>query len=244
MSKNKRTLTLNIMTVSTTFSLVAIFGTPAYGVTVDADNNIVVADASVALNPTSQGLTTANYLADQYDLNLESLPVALSSEAIAELEKIERERQAAEAAAAKKAEEEAAAQAVAMQAQRASNAPAPANTYATPENASNPALLAAALAQLGETQDCTALVERALRALGYPAGDLGTQVGEYAQFGYVVSAAEALPGDILVRPGHVGIIYSIEGDQVTGVHGGWGGNQTVVGSDGIPLSAHTIVRIP
>src|SRR5690606_26265413 len=41
----------------------------------------------------------------------------------------------------------------------------------------------AALAQLGDIQDCTALVERALRAIGIPAGDLGTQVGEYTGLG-------------------------------------------------------------
>lgn len=105
------------------------------------------------------------------------------------------------------------------------------------------AILGNALAQVGVMQDCTALVENALRAAGYPAGDLGTQVHEYAQFGSVIPNSQAGPGDILVRGGHVAVLVSTDGTRVTAVHGGWAGNQTVVGDDGTPLSAYTVVRV-
>ena len=83
----------------------------------------------------------------------------------------------------------------------------------------------AALAQLGVNQDCTALVENSLRAVGIPAGDLGTQVYEYTALGgTVVSSGDYAPGDILVFPGqHVGV-YIGNGQAV---HGGWGGTTRV-----------------
>ncbi|SDQ05377.1 NlpC/P60 family protein [Leucobacter chromiiresistens] len=83
----------------------------------------------------------------------------------------------------------------------------------------------AALAQLGVNQDCTALVEKSLRAVGIPAGDLGTQVHEYTALGgTVVTSGSYAPGDILVFPGqHVGV-YIGNGQAV---HGGWGGTTRI-----------------
>ena len=96
-------------------------------------------------------------------------------------------------------------------------------------------IVSAALAQLGQFQDCTALVERSLRAIGVPAGDLGTQIGEYTALGgtQVTNGAYA-PGDILVWSGRHVAVYIGNGQAV---HGGYGGNQTVVASaflDGQP----------
>lgn len=96
-------------------------------------------------------------------------------------------------------------------------------------------IVTAALAQLGESQDCTALVERSLRAIGIPAGDLGTQIGEYTSLGgtQITDGAYA-PGDVLVWPGRHVAVYIGNGQAV---HGGFGGNQTVVASaflDGAP----------
>ncbi len=79
-------------------------------------------------------------------------------------------------------------------------------------------IVAAAYAQLGEVQDCTALVERSLRAAGFSVGDLGTSVGSWAQYGYVVTDGSLAPGDILVWPGWSVSIYVGDGMEV---HGGW-----------------------
>jgi len=64
-------------------------------------------------------------------------------------------------------------------------------------------LLASAQAQLaaGAVQDCTVLVENALRAAGIAAGDLGPS--QFFQFGTVV--ATPAPGDIVITGGHVAI---------------------------------------
>ncbi|MGV0108970.1 LysM peptidoglycan-binding domain-containing protein [Arthrobacter sp. CP30] len=63
------------------------------------------------------------------------------------------------------------------------------------------ALVASAYAQIGSTQDCTILVERALRSIGKNVGDLGPM--QFFQFGTVV--ATPAPGDLVIRPGHVAI---------------------------------------
>lgn len=82
------------------------------------------------------------------------------------------------------------------------------------------ALLAAAYGQVGVTQDCTAMVENALRSIGIQSGDLAP--GQFFQFGTVVGSPA--PGDILISAGHVGI-YAGNGQMVSG---GFNGNQTVV----------------
>lgn len=93
----------------------------------------------------------------------------------------------------------------------------------------------AALAQLGEFQDCTALVERSLRAIGVPAGDLGTQIGEYTGLGgSLITDGAYAPGDVLIWSGRHVAVYIGNGQAV---HGGFGGNQTVIASafvDGAP----------
>jgi hypothetical protein len=88
-------------------------------------------------------------------------------------------------------------------------------------------IVAAAYAQLGDMQDCTALVERSLRAVGIPAGDLGTRVSEYTALGGVeVSSGNYAPGDILIYPGQHVAVYVGNGQAV---HGGWGGTTRLGG---------------
>lgn len=87
-----------------------------------------------------------------------------------------------------------------------------------PAGAGAAGIVAAAYAQIGEVQDCTALVERSLRAVGFGVGDLGTSVGSWAQYGYVVTDGSLAPGDILVWPGWSVSIYVGDGMEV---HGGW-----------------------
>ena len=63
------------------------------------------------------------------------------------------------------------------------------------------ALVASAYGQLGAIQDCTILVEQALRSIGLNVGDLGPT--QFYQYGSVVSTPA--PGDLVIRPGHIGI---------------------------------------
>jgi cell wall-associated NlpC family hydrolase len=92
-------------------------------------------------------------------------------------------------------------------------APAPARAAApAPARAAAPApapaaggaaaaLVGSAYSQLGATQDCTILVERALRSIGKSVGDLGPT--QFFRYGTVVGSPA--PGDLVITSGHVGI---------------------------------------
>ncbi len=81
-------------------------------------------------------------------------------------------------------------------------------------------MLSAAYSQIGITQDCTAMVEKALGAAGIPVGDLGPQ--QFMNYGKVV--ADPQPGDMIVQSGHVAI-YAGNGQAISG--GMNGSNQTI-----------------
>ena len=88
-------------------------------------------------------------------------------------------------------------------------------------------IAAAAYAQLGVSQDCTALATNALAAAGinfhgWPAG--------YLSLGRTVSAAEALPGDLAYyQNGGVGLAHiAVYGGNGMAVHGGWNGGTTAL----------------
>lgn len=98
-------------------------------------------------------------------------------------------------------------------------------------------LLGAARAQLGITQDCTAMVENALRALGYSVGDLAPM--GFGGYGYQVSPDQAQPGDIMMRGGHVAI-YAGNG---VAVHGGFNGSTVETSIDGSPYNYAVIIRL-
>lgn len=82
------------------------------------------------------------------------------------------------------------------------------------------ALLGAAYAQIGITQDCTRMVENALASIGIISGDLAP--AQFFKFGTVVGTPA--PGDIIISAGHVGI-YAGNGQMISG---GFNGNQTVL----------------
>lgn len=113
-------------------------------------------------------------------------------------------------------------------AQTVSAAPAVAETPAPAASSGTAATIAAAAkAQLGVIQDCTRLASNALAAAGinfhgWPAG--------YLSLGRTVSAAEAIPGDLIYYAdggmGAAHIAVYIGGGQA--VHGGFNGNQTVI----------------
>ena len=102
-------------------------------------------------------------------------------------------------------------------------AAAPANTgmnmsYASATPVSAPtgsgaggAILASAYGQLGVKQDCTAMVEKALRSVGKSVGDLAPT--QFFQYGTVVGAPA--PGDLIITSGHVGV-YAGNGQVVSG----------------------------
>ncbi len=96
------------------------------------------------------------------------------------------------------------------------------------------ALVASAYGQLGIGQDCTAMVEKALRSVGKTVGDIGPS-GFYA-YGTVVSTPA--PGDLMISPGHVAI-YVGNGQAISG---GFNGSNTVL-HDASVLSGATFVRV-
>lgn len=115
---------------------------------------------------------------------------------------------------------------------QAASAAAPANTgmnlayaSATPAatgTGTGAAILANAYGQVGVTQDCTAMVEKALRAVGKSVGDLAP--AQFYQYGTVVGSPA--PGDLVISAGHVGV-YAGDGQMVSG---GVNGSQTEVHS--------------
>ncbi|MHA7291223.1 LysM peptidoglycan-binding domain-containing protein [Arthrobacter sp. MDT3-24] len=84
-------------------------------------------------------------------------------------------------------------------------------------------ILASANAQLGVQQDCTAMVEKALRSVGKSVGDLAP--GQFYQYGSVVGTPAA--GDLVITAGHVGV-YAGNGQVVSG------------GVDGYKTEIHSI----
>lgn len=97
-------------------------------------------------------------------------------------------------------------------------APAATPVAAPTGTGSGAALLASAYGQIGQIQDCTAMVERALGSIGIVTGDLAP--AQFFRFGTVVGSPA--PGDILISAGHVGI-YAGNGQMISG---GFNGNQT------------------
>lgn len=80
-----------------------------------------------------------------------------------------------------------------------------------PSSAIGAALVASAYSQLGVRQDCTAMVEKALRSVGKSVGDIGPN-GFY-RYGTVVTDPQ--PGDLMIKSGHVAI-YVGNGMAISG----------------------------
>ena len=202
------------------FGLVGTFSIPAYATAPEVQG---MPDGFANV----QTLETVDV--DTAPLSLEAPEGAVDS-AILEQERLEAE--------AKKAEEEAAAVAAAAAADTKKSSAFSGKDV--PAGVGAQGIVTAALAQLGDIQDCTALVERALRAVGVPAGDLGTQVGEYTGLGgTLVTSGDYAPGDVLIWSGRHVAVYIGNGQAV---HGGYGGNQTVVAGAFIDGSPDGVVR--
>ncbi|MEE2523427.1 LysM peptidoglycan-binding domain-containing protein [Pseudarthrobacter sp. J75] len=103
------------------------------------------------------------------------------------------------------------------------NLTAMSSTVAPTGTGTGAALLASAYSQLGVSQDCTAMVEKALRSVGKSVGDIAP--GGFYAYGTVVSSPA--PGDLVITAGHVGI-YAGDGMVVSG------------GVDGYKTEVHSI----
>ncbi|MDR7158709.1 LysM domain-containing protein [Arthrobacter sp. BE255] len=80
-----------------------------------------------------------------------------------------------------------------------------------PSGSLGAAILASAYSQLGIQQDCTAMVEKALRSVGKSVGDLAPT--QFFAYGSVVGTPAA--GDLVITAGHVGV-YAGNGQVVSG----------------------------
>lgn len=106
-------------------------------------------------------------------------------------------------------------------------ASAPAAPKTTTASGKGASIAAAAYAQLGVSQDCTALATNSLAAVGvnyhgWPAG--------YLSLGRTVSAAEAQPGDLAYyQNGGMGMAHiAVYVGNGQAVHGGWNGGTTAL----------------
>ncbi|MCQ1956901.1 C40 family peptidase [Arthrobacter sp. zg-Y826] len=215
-SSNAGTVGRQAAVVVAASGLVLAAGLPAQASSVSTDRQAL---AATPLNIVAGSVTApANA---PFELPL----VAPSSTSGAEY----RAQVAAEEAAAQAAEELAASQAAATQAAATKNAAAartapaasgPAVVAASSASAAVEApasgnvaagLVASAYGQIGVAQDCTAMVENALRSVGKSVGDLAP--GQFFQFGSVVSTPA--PGDLVITGGHVAI-YVGNGQVVSG----------------------------
>ena len=115
--------------------------------------------------------------------------------------------------------------------------PAPPAPPPPPPPSQGELLVQHALNQIGVAQDCTALVENALRALGYSVGDLAPM--GFGQYGYQVDPSQASAGDIMMRDGHVAIYLG----NGRAVHGGFNGMTVESDIDASPYGYAVIVRL-
>ena len=96
-------------------------------------------------------------------------------------------------------------------------------TAQAPTGSAGSVILASAYSQLGMQQDCTAMVEKALRSAGKSVGDLAP--GQFFQYGSVVGTPA--PGDLVITAGHVGV-FAGNGQVVSG------------GVDGFKTEVHSL----
>ena len=213
--------------------LVLAAGMPAQAAPVSTDRQAL---ESTPLNVvTSNGTVTVSEQAP-FELPVQPLAGSLSGAEtraqIAAAEQAAAEEAAAVAAAAQ--EEAIAAQQAAAPAPAAapaagnittaSSTPAPAEVSASGVAAG---LVASAYAQIGVAQDCTAMVETALRSVGKSVGDLAP--AQFFAFGTVVGSPQA--GDLVITGGHVAI-YVGNGQVISG------------GLNGMNTGLHSLSDLP
>ena len=216
--------------------LVGTFGLPAYALAPEVEGQ---PDADIALQ---QNLDTPEVAAQI------SPVVALDGEigaAILEQERKDKEAEKKAEADAKKAAEE---RAATLNGTSTTGAAAPAEGKSSadvPAGKGAQGLVAAALAQVGVSQDCTDLVQNALAAIGLTErrdqGGYDHGVSDFYRYGTPVTDGNYAPGDILIWPGAPHVAVYIGNGQA--VHGGWQGNQTVVAGYASPSATPDVIRL-
>jgi len=168
-------------------------------------------------------ISAASSIAISYEKPAVSTAPAPVVEAPKPVVKVQESAPAVEAAPAA----EAAVATPAVQTTAAVETAAPAAPKTTTASGKGAAIAAAAYAQLGVSQDCTALATNALAAVGihyhgWPAG--------YLSLGRTVSAAEARPGDLAYyQNGGMGMAHiAVYVGNGMAVHGGWNGGTTAL----------------
>ncbi|MGW6173510.1 C40 family peptidase [Arthrobacter sp. NPDC055138] len=101
-------------------------------------------------------------------------------------------------------------------------------------------LVSSAYGQIGISQDCTAMVEKALRAAGKSVGDLAP--AQFLSYGTQVSTPQ--PGDLLYySDGGAGVAHiAIYVGNGQAVHGGWTGYTTALASADVG-SGYVAIRV-
>ena len=167
-------------------------------------------------------ISAASSIAISYEKPTVSTTPAPVVEAPKPVVKVQEAAPAEEAAPAPAAET-----APAVQTTAAVETAAPTAPKTTAASGQGAAIAAAAYAQLGVSQDCTALATNALAAVGihyhgWPAG--------YLSLGRTVSAAEAKPGDLAYyQNGGMGLAHiAVYVGNGQAVHGGWNGGTTAL----------------
>lgn len=214
--------------------MVGTFSIPAYAATPTVEG---APDADVSLQ---QSLTAADVDITLVDSTVGSVEGA---EFIA-ADKAAEEQKKQEAAAKKAAEAQAA-----SAASGGTGAATPVNNGSTgtdvPAGEGATGLVAAALAQVGVNQDCTDLVQNSLAAIGLTTrrdqGGYDHGVSDFTRYGTQVTDGNYAPGDILIWPGAPHTAIYIGNGQA--VHGGWGGNQTVVNTYASPSATPIVIRL-
>ncbi|WP_240691906.1 NlpC/P60 family protein [Arthrobacter sp. CAU 1506] len=118
-------------------------------------------------------------------------------------------------------------------------AAAPAKTTASASGVAS-TLVSSAYGQIGISQDCTAMVEKALRAAGKSVGDLAP--AQFLSYGTQVSTPQ--PGDLLYySDGGAGVAHiAIYVGNGQAIHGGWTGYTTALASADVG-SGYVAIRV-
>ncbi|SJN08282.1 NLP/P60 [Leucobacter sp. 7(1)] len=212
--------------------LVGAFGLPAY-----------------AVAPTVEGAPDADITQQQLVTPLAEMQISpvisLDGEVGADILEQERKEKEKEEKAAAAAAAQLAAGQNAASAATATAGPAGKSSADVPAGVGAEGLVAAALAQVGVSQDCTDLVQNALAGIGLTERrDLGGYdhgVSDFYRYGTPVTDGNYAPGDILIWAGAPHVAIYIGNGQA--VHGGWGGNQTVVNTYASPSATPDVVRL-
>lgn len=192
-------------------------------------------EAEAPVEPTIEPTVEAAITAPKVELNLEEVAVDTDAVPVVEPEPVVVPEPEPVVVPAKPAAP--AVQVEAAPLPKVTQTPVPAAPVAPVANSDRAQrIVNAALAQIGRAQDCTMLVTNSLAAVGI---NFHGWPHEYYSLGYAVSAADALPGDLIYYANGGGGMAHIAINLGNGraVHGGYNGNQTIEWTANVPAPA-------